>query len=161
MDATWVSSASSKCWITGNGVPTAMLQQKYFSSVATICNVWRSAGAARKIQVEVERVYDPAIARQVAKKTPGRCLRGRWGSIDSVEGILFWGMAVLATVFMRLFYKDAKAESKSKTPVIGIGVDEEEDWQREWKNIGETLPSHFRMCCSKLWSGHLTSARAL
>ena len=96
-------------------------QQKYFSSVATICNVWRSAGAARKIQVEIERVYNPAIARHVAKKIPGRCLRGRWGSIDSVVGIFFWGMAVLATVFMRLFYKDAKAESKSKTPALGRG----------------------------------------
>ena len=59
---------------------------RYFSALATICNVWRSVNIPTKVHNALAsiRSIGPTIADTVCRKLLGRLVRGRWGSCDDV-----------------------------------------------------------------------------
>eukprot|EP00959_Pyramimonas_sp_CCMP1952_P043059 900909-Pyramimonas_sp.AAC.1 len=61
---------------------------KYWSSAATVANVWRTTGAAEKLRATASRLCDDATMRQHFRAIPGRPLKGRWGRVDAIEPVL-------------------------------------------------------------------------
>ena len=59
-----------------------------YSQIAKVVNVWRATGNACKIYNTYCDMFGQKRARQVAKRLPPRALKGRWGSISSVESFL-------------------------------------------------------------------------
>ena len=112
--------------LDGFSFDAASLPCKYFSSVAIIANVWR--GPNMKSQLLNAAVGLPGMTESLAQRLfgrlPGRCLRGRWGSIDSVEEILVrcgeWLGLALSAALKRILIRD-KPQLKSDK---GIDVDE-------------------------------------
>eukprot|EP00959_Pyramimonas_sp_CCMP1952_P366743 7680972-Pyramimonas_sp.AAC.1 len=56
------------------------------------------------------------------ERLPGRCLRGRWGSIDEVEGLLWSARHYIGRVFAKAF----GGEKDNKRKAAGLGADEEQ-----------------------------------
>ena len=56
----------------------------YFSQLAKLSNSWRSPGTHVRMQKVVNERF-PTLVKVLASSIPGRCLRGRWGSVDEVE----------------------------------------------------------------------------
>ena len=60
--------------------------RRYWSSVATVANQWRSTGVPKKVRRAAEEVHGAgSTAAGAYRKLPGKPLRGRWGSIAAVE----------------------------------------------------------------------------
>ena len=71
-----------------------------YSQIAKVVNVWRATGNAWKIYNTYCDMFGEKRARQVAKRLPPRALKGRWGSISSVESFLLnCGATELPAVF--------------------------------------------------------------
>ena len=95
----------------------------YVSGVATIANVWRSPGAARLLKANASKLFDDRIAAMACGRTPGRAIKTRWGSLNSVEAIIIKGFSCLGAIFAAAFGK----ASKATTPSFGLlsSADEE------------------------------------
>lgn len=57
----------------------------HYSDIAKVTNVWRSPGTADKIRKAFIQLHGEARAKATVPRLPPRALRGRWGSITSVE----------------------------------------------------------------------------
>ena len=110
---------------------------KYFSAVATCANVWRSQGAPNMITEFISRTYGAVVAATVCKKVPGKCLRGRWLAIDTIEGILTRGHPYLQNVFRALFAVSVIGAA-ANAAAFGLGAEEDEAWRESWETI-ETM----------------------
>ena len=98
----------------------------YVSAVATIANVWRSPGVANMLRSKAAQLFGDGVAAHVCGKTPGRAIRTRWGSLNSVEMIIIKGAAYLATLFAETF-----GETKEKRHTAFGLLSEMEDESRE------------------------------
>ena len=114
--------------------------KSYYSRLGTIVNTWRSTGIKKKVLDCGSNRFGDVVALQLLSKTPGKCIRTRWGSTDQAEEKIMNGGMILATVFQELFGKDV--ERKSKKPSGGGGeakrlcADEDADFkenQRKWR----------------------------
>eukprot|EP00959_Pyramimonas_sp_CCMP1952_P267876 5600752-Pyramimonas_sp.AAC.1 len=98
-------------------------EKKYWSTVATVANVWRSVGMPAKI---VDAAYtecqDDNLARRLFKKLPGKPLRGRWGSVAAIEEVVSCAAAFIGKVFKRVLDPLLNTNQKVKADV---GADEE------------------------------------
>ena len=61
------------------------LPTSYFASVATVSNLRRSPGISTRLRKTCAELFSEEISSAAFRKAPGRCLRGRWASIDGVE----------------------------------------------------------------------------
>jgi hypothetical protein len=110
----------------------------YFSGVATIANVVRSTGMRGRIQ----KAASDGV--EVLKRMFGRCLRGRWLSIDSVEGGIILDLDELAAIFMRLFARllaDGDGDGGAIAPpraAVTVGADEAAAYREQQKNYRQT-----------------------
>eukprot|EP00959_Pyramimonas_sp_CCMP1952_P159015 3325350-Pyramimonas_sp.AAC.1 len=68
---------------------------KYFSSIATVINTWRSPLMPKKLKRAVQHLLPPSQVGSCFRRLPGRALRGRWGSCDSGEEIIISSEAYL------------------------------------------------------------------
>jgi hypothetical protein len=59
------------------------LNQGHYPSLARVVNCWRASGNARKISHKWVELYGRSPTR-----LPPRALKGRWGSVDSLEKFL-------------------------------------------------------------------------
>ena len=88
-------------WCLDTDAEEFRFRAKYFSCLATIANVWRGPGVRGKLMRAAEPFGDAVVA--LFEKTPPRCLRGRWGSVDDVEAavisVLQFAYEVFNTVF--------------------------------------------------------------
>eukprot|EP00959_Pyramimonas_sp_CCMP1952_P109426 2288671-Pyramimonas_sp.AAC.1 len=100
-------------------------RHRYWASVATVANVWRSTGVPARLRHAALEEYesDPLVAKRF-RKLPGRPLRGRWGSIAAVEERLVAVAANVGRVFSRAFGIHARGRCSD-----GDGEDEEGDAQ--------------------------------
>ena len=89
------------------------LQTKYFSALATITNVWRGVGIQRKMIALAVELYDDSVAA-LFEKLPGRCLRGRWGSVDEVEGLYIKMRRYIGPLFAALFGANGEKLNKKR-----------------------------------------------
>eukprot|EP00959_Pyramimonas_sp_CCMP1952_P382791 8021055-Pyramimonas_sp.AAC.1 len=96
-DDFWESEPELDCW---NALPA------YSTTVSGVSSAWRCPGSARKLR-EAGSTIGSVVWSNIGGSIPGRVLRGRWGSIDSVEGILVNGGCLLADVFRRAFDTNA------------------------------------------------------
>jgi hypothetical protein len=85
---------------------------KYFSGVATIANVWRATGHFNKIRSAAVREFDEQVGDSSFGKAPGRCLRGRWLAVDSVERIICSASGHIGKVFHTCFAEPAKKRKR-------------------------------------------------
>ena len=83
----------------------------YFSSLATIVNVMRSTGVPTKIRQVVADLF-PTCAG--FRQLPGRCLRGRWGSVDSAETYIRNVAHEIGDVFKTVFEPKISAAAKQR-----------------------------------------------
>ena len=75
----------------------------YFNGVSNIASQWRSPGGPSKIKRAAETEFSSEVAVQSFSAIPGRCLRGRWLSIDSVETIICRAAPFIGKVFGSLW----------------------------------------------------------
>ena len=113
---------------------SAGMPGKYFSLVASVCNVWRSAGVPKRIR-DVAFNTCKSSAKAFAR-IPGRPLRGRWGCLDEIEGLLVPALPTAGKVFQRLFPVDL-SRARAGAPQ----EDEEDDERRGKKNKGKRVTS--------------------
>ena len=87
------------------------------------------------------KLYGPCLAQECCF-TPGRVLRGRWGSIDEFENFFIRGMLLWGEVFKKLFADDMSKKRKPKGP----GADMEQSYQetsRQWKRTTLELTNNY------------------
>ena len=106
---------------------------KYFSGVATIANVWRGTGNPAKLRCQAASMWSEVVASKLFSKVPGRPLRGRWGSIDSIEGLISKGSNYIPNAFERCFGSEAVRPSSSRKRSI-LDDDEEDAYREKVKN---------------------------
>eukprot|EP00927_Polykrikos_kofoidii_P002667 TRINITY_DN11067_c0_g1_i1.p1 TRINITY_DN11067_c0_g1~~TRINITY_DN11067_c0_g1_i1.p1 ORF type:complete len:1330 (-),score=171.22 TRINITY_DN11067_c0_g1_i1:47-4036(-) len=82
-------------WCDGWGV-------RYVNGMATLSNVWRSPGNLRKIR-ETAASLTLMGAHDCCRTTPGRVIKGRWGSIDEFETYYIKGLPLWGPIFKKLF----------------------------------------------------------
>ena len=77
----------------------------FFSGACTLSNVWRSTGNHEKInKVASEHRFTPLECKCIFK-LPGKCLKGRWGSLYGVLVIILGAVAILRVVFESMWGK--------------------------------------------------------
>ena len=81
------------------------IQLNFFTLVASISNVWRSPGIERKLRNLLES-FNLVPESFCLPNLPGRCLRGRWFSIDEVEEKEIAALPFLQVAFKKLFGKN-------------------------------------------------------
>ena len=100
-DEFWGSEAELEVW---NSLPF------YTTAVSNISSAWRAPGSVRKLTSAGSETFHSEVRSRIGGTIPGRVVRGRWGSIDSVEKIISEGGALLGAVFTRAFMADKKQE---------------------------------------------------
>ena len=133
------------------------LPSKYFTSVASVSHAWRSPGISSKLRVSAAQLFDECISKTIFGKCPGRCLRGRWGSIQDVEQIIAGAAMyigkVFAAVFTKLVAKDDEEIAKESHKTDGrkpnkVGAEEDDAFKRNQRSYR----SHSLTCAtSALW----------
>ncbi|CAK0874788.1 unnamed protein product [Prorocentrum cordatum] len=134
------------CGVTEEATGLTCFRVKYFSSLSAFSNYWRGVGRHKLIEKAVQAEYERdgghrGIQMRFFNTIPGRCLRGRWLSLESVEEMLVRAAAYLPRVFKAL----GILTSNSKTAkASGPGAEEANDWaekQRSWRlhvvNLGQ------------------------
>ena len=89
--------------------PTAMLVVKTPkcqcppAGLSNISTWWRTPGMKKKVRRKVNELFpaEPA-AHKIMSKVPGRCLRGRWGSVHDVESIVLPAWPYLGDILVSL-----------------------------------------------------------
>ena len=82
----------------------------YFASCAKVVNTWRSWGNTKKIRAAWREHFGDERAKVATSSLPPRPLRGRWGSIESIEQFLLkCGRHELITVYEEALLKKAKS----------------------------------------------------
>jgi hypothetical protein len=128
----------SLLYVLDNHLPWSRVEYafrvKYVSTVATIGNCWRGVGIGTKYKKVSVRLFGDSAAACFAC-TPGRCLRNRWGSIDSVEGILIKAMAYLPSVQDEVFEAALKSSelAAARKRKATVGDDEDQKWADDQK----------------------------
>ena len=89
---------------------------RYFSALATVSNQWRSTGIFGKRVLIACSLFGEDVG-VLFTVTIGRCLRGRWGSVDSVERILLSVFPYAHAVSLRLWGLDGTGTGKKKGSV--------------------------------------------
>ena len=111
------------------------LPQAYFSCVATVANIWRDPGIHKKL-LRASNGIEAAVSG-VVSKIPGRCLRGRWGSIDDVEHIINAGGTRLVRAWRAVFkwIVESLERGDASTSLVAVandgGTDDAKRFQAE------------------------------
>lgn len=100
---------------------------EYFAGAATIANVWRSTGTCFKIRSHAATLCGEDVAQKHFTKVPGRCLGGRWLSIDSCEQLIVGAMDNIGKVFVA----SCGSAVSSKRRKADIRADEDDQWKEE------------------------------
>ena len=112
----------------------------YFSGVATVANTWKSPGMPRKVRDTCAREFGETVSLKLCARVPGRCIKGRWGSVESCENIIHNGGFVLADVFKFA----AAASTKPKPTSRGLDLDDDgyREGQHRYKQTSAEFLSH-------------------
>ena len=108
------------------------LEPRYYSALATTVNVWRSTGIYTKIKTAARETFPDC---HLLDKVPGRCLKNRWGSVDSIERLLVSARSVVGKVFEIAVGPLIK---KIRRRVKGPAGGEEEYYQEQQRNYRAT-----------------------
>ena len=113
---------------------------KYWSALATICNVWRSTGIPKKLKRAVESLYGPVVAKRIVGNLPGRPVRQRWGACQSCQKRIDEGGDILAEAFQiavksKAERRRAKRAKQALGDDLGAGL---EEFRAERKKYRET-----------------------
>ena len=124
------------------------LPKGYFSMLGTLANTWRSTGNPTKIQNAASSVHDDSVMLKFFKNIPGRALKGRWGSIESIEKIIFLARSYIGAVMEKAFKQKPKAKAKgnskakskpnSKAKARAKDIDDEDNYEEKLRMYRET-----------------------
>ncbi len=120
--------------------------------------MWGGTGKATKDRDEAASVVSETGAAKLFTKIPGRPLKGRWGSIDSIEGIVGAAASYIGRVFSAVL-GSVVANPLPKTKA-GVGADEDKEYQqtqRHYKTTALTLASS-SSCLAAVQISYLTKA---
>ena len=118
----------------------------YFSGVATIANLWRGTGAPRKILDAARTMTDERIADMFSRKIPGRCLRGRLLSVDSVGSKISGAARWIGLVFSAVFAASTAGRRYRRIPAKRTTLEGPED--RKWQEDQSRYKSNGKACCN-------------
>jgi len=111
----------------------------YVASVATVANCWRCPGVGKLLWATCAELFGEATAYRVAGKTPGRAVKTRWGSLNSVERIIVEGHVYLSTTFAQAFKKALEPPAQAKAPKKrGLLADVDDDRREQTKQYRVT-----------------------
>ncbi|CAK0906513.1 unnamed protein product, partial [Prorocentrum cordatum] len=129
---------------------------RYFGSVATVANVWRTPGSHRKIKDAAARLFDGHVSEAYFGRLPGRPLRGRWGRISDVEKLLAAARKYIGQVFAKVWQKDVAAAKSAQPAEAGggprVGADEDAQYKAEQRTYRLTSVSCTN---SRLWNAQV------
>ena len=115
----------------------------YFTVTASIANVFRSSGMPAKLYNAACDMYGNVLGHKVAGKIPGKCLKGRWASSESIESMIDNAGPLLAKVLVKALSGYAGARSKKAGP----GADDDDDYSAKlgrWRQLAVTALSNSR-----------------
>ena len=114
----------------------------YFTGMSHICNLWRSPGNQRRVYQAARTLEQagvlPADASQLFKNAPGRCLRGRWLSLDAIERRLRTIILMIGQVFRHLWMAQveaAAAKRQARRRRRDPGAEEDEQYQENARQM--------------------------
>ena len=115
------------------------LPTSYFASVATVSNLWRSPGISTLLRKTCAELFSEEISSAAFRKTPGRCLRGRWASIDGVEQTILVGGEHLGPTIAKAMARALAADEKetrrsSSSSRNAVGADEDDEYRSQQKS---------------------------
>ena len=111
----------------------------YYSGVAIIANLWRGTGMSPKIRDNAATLWSGIIAASYFTKLLGRPLRGRWGSTDSIEGILRAASPYIRKVCSAVLGQTEPSSSdKAASSFTCLGADEDKEYQQTQGQYRET-----------------------
>ena len=97
----------------------------YFSSCAKIVNVWRAWGNAAKIKKVWSEIFGEKSCSLATKRLPPRPLRGRWGSIETIEQFLIGcGREELLMVYQEALLEKAQKNTKEALAALEAMADD-------------------------------------
>lgn len=135
----------------GGKMPTT-----YVNGVSAISNAWRMTGNPRLVHAAASALHGPDVAEGYFARAPGRVLRTRWLSIESVETLIFNGLLFIASVFSHVWGqllargqrrrrgRGGRGRGRGRRRNRGLQRDEDEAFQkmcRRWKVLATTLVS--------------------
>ena len=129
-----------------------------FSTLATIANVWRGVGIQAKLVHAAGVLFDKQLGvPDLFIVLPGRCLRGRWGSVDEVEALVIKVRKYLPLLFQYLFIPKGLREL-GPVYLQGLELTRHKSLAKTRKSI-DTLPhKHCRTPSLWCWYWCLTSS---
>ena len=98
----------------------------YFNVLSAVANLWRSPGSPQQIRNAARKLFNDIICEKYFRKMPGRCLRGRWLSRETLERILLESTEHIGAVFAEIWGNLLEPDQKSKAD---LGKDEDDEWQ--------------------------------
>ena len=75
----------------------------YFNGISAISNAWRSVGSPKLVLDTAAKLFTNEIALRFFKCIPGRVLKARWLSIESVERIVGNAAPYIGQVFSTIW----------------------------------------------------------
>lgn len=111
--------------------PERELPVRYFNGVVSIANVWRATGAPAKIVRAAVRLFGDDVAHDCFRKVPGRCLRGRWLSIDSVGSAIVKGLRFMVPVLLAVFGNLQTQQGQGGATASDVPTDGDEAWAEQ------------------------------
>ena len=111
--------------------------KRYWSGLAMICHLWRSAGMLHKVRQRFADLFGEAAAARCSSTAPPTPLRGRWGAVHASEAFL-----------LRCEWQQLRAVSEAQTERPGI---QDSVSGRTWAvRRGELLEDPAALCGSSL-----------
>ena len=111
---------------------------RYFSGLATVCNVWRSTGNHKLIRNTAAELHGDSVAHAHFRSMLPRAIRGRWGSADACEEPLLAAREYVGSVFDKCFANSAKATKANAGGTLPkkqkIGAAEDALYSEQQKN---------------------------
>jgi hypothetical protein len=93
---------------------------KYTSSLAIFTNTWRGSGVPAKLEESAAKLYDDSVAVKCFRSKPGRLIKTRWLSSDSIEDKIIKCQDYLGPVFNDVFegamtkHREAQAKAQAQ-----------------------------------------------
>ena len=96
--------------------------------------MWRGTGNVRGIKNSAGHYGCSGLFA----KAPGRALRGRWGSIESLERTIIKALAFIGSVFAATFARVMEADVAAAEVGAGrveVGAEEADRYRADWKHF--------------------------
>ena len=117
---------------------------KYTSSLAIFTNSWRGSGVPAKLEESAARLYGDSVALKCFRSKPGRLIKTRWLSSDSIEDKIIICQDYLGPVFNDVFEAALKKHREARSKGSGGSGESEAKAETEDADLKLKQPSGSR-----------------